>query len=312
MSNRNTPKDYSYNLKNKIQRRSSLLQTIVKWRTWEVVNIPDITIASSFDNFIKKFQNRKEFKNLLEKEQQATIDKLFTILNRAWSSSNNKKPSTSSISGMFALGQWISTIINTSKSELKQLFQFLEQNNIPLQSITGMQHGLWIPNIKELELFIQFLQNNNIPLESITGMQAGKWIPNIKELELFIQILWKNNIPLQSITGMQAGKWIPNIKELELFIQFLQENNIPLESITGMQAGKWIPDLKQLQEYIQFIKENNIPLESITGMQAGKWIPDLRKLQEFITLCREKKITLKDITRKQLWLEKSLELVRSM
>ncbi len=248
MSNRNTPKDYSYNLKNKIQRRSSLLQTIVKWRTWEVVNIPDITIASSFDNFIKKFQNRKEFKNLLEKEQQATIDKLFTILNRAWSSSNNKKPSTSSISGMFALGQWISTIINTSKSELKQLFQFLEQNNIPLQSITGMQHGLWIPNIKELELFIQFLQNNNIPLESITGMQEGKWIS----------------------------------------------------------------DLKQLQEYIQFIKENNIPLESITGMQAGKWIPDLRKLQEFITLCREKKITLKDITRKQLWLEKSLELVRSM
>lgn len=184
------------------------MRAIIQWRSSDVINadIKEIVIKDSFDGFLKKFQARKEFKNLSEKEQQKTMEKVFSFLNRSAALETNKKPNTNNISGMFNEGKWIQTIIDITKPEIKHFFQLLTEKSIKLTSITGMQMWKWIPDLEKLEKFVEFLEEKNILLSSITGMQNWKWIPNLGQLEEFIKICREENLNIKEITWKQL--WV--------------------------------------------------------------------------------------------------------
>lgn len=103
MNNTNLPKNYSHQLKRNIERRASLLQSIIRERSSDAMSaeVKEIVIKDSFDGFLQKFQQRKEFTSLSEREQQKTIDKVFTFLNRAAALENNENPNTINVSDIF-------------------------------------------------------------------------------------------------------------------------------------------------------------------------------------------------------------------
>ena len=78
-----------------------------------------------------------------------------------------------------------------------------------------------------------------------------------------------------------------------------------------MQKWKGIPHLDRLKELIIFTRKNQIPFSFVSSMQNWKGIPDLKILWKLIAEARKKELDLKELSGKQLWVEATLELVKT-
>ena len=138
-------------------------------------------------------------------------------------------------------------------------------------------------------------------------------IKSKKEIIDLIKFLHKEDIPFSSISSMQSWKGIPNLDELKMFIEFLKKENLfeYFSSISWMQMWKGIPKLDELKELISFARNNQIPFSFISWIQHWKWIPDLKILWKLIAEARKKELDLKELSGKQLWVEATLQLVKT-
>ena len=174
-----------------------------------------------------------------------------------------------------------------------------------------------IKSKKEIIDLMKFLHKEDIPFSSISWIQNKKGIPELDELKRFIEFLKKENLLeyLYSISWMQMWKGIPNLDELKKFIEFLKKEKFLeyLSSISWIQNKKGIPNLDELKKFIEFLKNENLfeYLSSISWMQHWKGIPDLKILWKLIAEARKKELDLKELSGKQLWVEATLELVKT-
>ena len=106
---------------------------------------------------------------------------------------------------------------------------------------------------------------------------------------------------------------IKSKKEIIDLMKFLHKEDIPFSSISSMQNWKWIPELDDFKRFIEFLKKENLfeYLSSISWMQHWKGIPDLKILWKLIAEARKKELDLKELSGKQLWVEATLELVKT-
>ena len=80
-----------------------------------------------------------------------------------------------------------------------------------------------------------------------------------------------------------------------------------------MQNWKGIPKLDDFKRFIEFLKKENLLeyFSSISWMQNWKGIPDLKILWKLIAEARKKELDLKELSGKQLWVEATLQLVKT-
>lgn len=148
---------------------------------------------------------------------------------------------------------------------------------------SGMRFLNNIPSKKEISDFFKYIKEANIDFSSITWMQNKRWLPKLEELKEIVEICQSYSINFSSITSMQHGKWLPQKDELKSFLLYCKKSEINLETITSIQHWKWIPKIKELIAFLDFVTENNIQKETILK-----------------------------ISRQQLWIRKSLELLKKV
>ena len=298
------------NLIRSLERRQSLLTTI-RWETKQKVE--KIIIKESFYKFLSKVDKMK----VSDEERSKIYDFIFCLLNRSADLKTNKKPSSANITSMYWGESFYYLTKIKSKKEIIDLMKFLHKEDIPFSSISSMQNWKWIPNLDELKKFIEFLKNENLfeYLSSISSMQNWKGIPELDDFKRFIEFLKKENLLeyLSSISWMQNWKGIPKLDDLKKFVNFLRNENLfeYLSSISWMQNWKGIPNLDKLKELINFSRNNQIPFSFVSSMQNWKGIPDLKILWKLIAEARKKELDLKELSGKQLWVEATLELVKT-
>jgi hypothetical protein len=229
-----------------IERRKRLLERISEKLTGENVKVPEIFIKErTFFRFLIESYKRiriKTEKEILQKyripslEQagQKIIDdikdtalqrikdfnrRVFVLINRLSLVSKRKKPTTAIVTALYYRPKkgvdLLSDDFETFLEKVKKLGILIKENNVPLESITGMQNGLGIPDLDKLKKFIDFIREKNVPLESITGMQTGLGIPDLEKLREFIEFIKNKNLNIKEISARRIGKGIPSIKELE-------------------------------------------------------------------------------------------------
>ena len=238
-----------------IKRRKRLLEKISQQLTGRNIEVPEIFIKEkTFFRFLTE-----SYKRIRSKMTQETLDKyeisnlqdadqkiineindstlkrikdfnkrVFVLINRLSFVSKRKEPTTAIVTALYDRPKkgvdLLADDFSTFLGKVKKLAVLLKEKEIPLESITGMQNGLGIPDLKKLTEFIDFVNKNKvngkeIPLESITGMQHGLGIPDLKKLEELIDFLKRKNLDIQQfikqISGKRSGKGIPSIEELE-------------------------------------------------------------------------------------------------
>ena len=298
------------NLIRSLDRRQSLLTTI-RWETKQKVE--KIIIKESFYKFLDKVDKMK----VSDEERSQIYDFIFCLLNRSADLKTNKKPSSANITSMYWGESFYYLTKIKSKKEIIDLMKFLHKEDIPFSSISWIQNKKGIPNLDELKKFIEFLKNENLfeYLSSISSMQSWKWIPNLDDLKKFVDFLKKEKLfeYLSSISSMQMWKEIPNLDDLKKFVDFLRNENLfeYLSSISWMQSWKGFPHLDRLKELINFARNNQIPFSFVSSMQNWKGIPDLKILWKLIAEARKKELDLKELSGKQLWVEATLQLVKT-
>ena len=298
------------NLIRSLDRRQSLLTTI-RWETKQKVE--KIIIKESFYKFLDKVDKIK----VSDEERSKIYDYIFCLLNRSADLKTNKKPSSANITSMYWGESFYYLTKIKSKKEIIDLMRFLDEKDILFSSISSMQNWKWIPELDDFKKFIKFLKDENIfeHFSSISSMQNWKWIPKLDDFKRFIEFLKKENLLeyFSSISWMQMWKGIPHLDELKKFIEFLKNENLfeYLSSISWMQKWKGIPHLDRLKELINFARNNQIPFSFVSSMQNWKGIPDLKILWELIAEARKKELDLKELSGKQLWVEATLELVKT-
>ena len=106
---------------------------------------------------------------------------------------------------------------------------------------------------------------------------------------------------------------IKSKKEIIDLMKFLHKEDIPFSSISWIQNKKGIPNLDELKKFIEFLKKENLLeyFSSISWMQNWKGIPDLKILWKLIAEARKKELDLKELSGKQLWVEATLQLVKT-
>lgn len=213
-----------------------------------------------------------------------------------------------SVSSMFKW-KWI------PRSEiLEKIIDFSLEENMNFSSISLMQHWKWAPDLENLKILNIFLKKNNFEFKSLANCLSWTWLPKNKEFDDFmenlknISDLIKNyDISFKSIMNMQASLGLPDFEKLKNFLEFCLSKKVSIKSICSMQSTKWIPNLELLENFINI---SNWKIESICSMQAGHWIPNLEKLKTFIKIIGSDYRKLREITWKQLWIDKSLKLIK--
>jgi hypothetical protein len=197
-----------------IERRKRLLERISEKLTGENVKVPEIFIKErTFFRFLiesyKRIRSKTEKEILqkyrirsLEQAGQKIIDEIkdtalqrikdfnrrvFVLINRLSLVSKRKKPTTVIVTALYYRPKkgvdLLSDDFETFLEKVKKLGILIKENNVPLESITGMQNGLGIPDLEKLREFIEFIKNKNLNIKEISARRIGKGIPSIKELE---------------------------------------------------------------------------------------------------------------------------------
>jgi hypothetical protein len=197
-----------------IERRKRLLERISEKLTGENVKVPEIFIKErTFFRFLiesyKRIRNKTEKEILqkyripsLEQAGQKIIDEIkdtalqrikdfnrrvFVLINRLSLVSKRKKPTTAIVTALYYRPKkgvdLLSDDFETFLEKVKKLGILIKEKNVPLESITGMQNGLGIPDLDKLREFIEFIKNKNLNIKEISARRIGKGIPSIKELE---------------------------------------------------------------------------------------------------------------------------------
>jgi hypothetical protein len=101
--------------------------------------------------------------------------------------SKRKEPTTAIVTALYYRPKrgvdLLADDYRTFLEKVKRFCSFLKKYNVPIESITGMQNGLGIPDLEKLKEFIEFIREKNLNIEEISGKRIGKGIPSIKELE---------------------------------------------------------------------------------------------------------------------------------
>ena len=229
---RQAPEEAKYLVRN-LERRKGLLARISKK---EEGDIPDIVIKDTFLRFLDK-----KYEGMAQGEIEDLNKRLFALINRA-ADLVTKKQDTAPVTSMYAYPYAGARPIDERSyseflEEVKTIIELCKQHNISLKSITGMQTGLGVPDVKKLDDLLDWCKDNNVDLKSITGMQNGLGVPDVKKLDSLLEWCKDNNIDLKSITGMQHGLGVPDVKKLDGLLKWCKDNNVDLKSITGMQVG---------------------------------------------------------------------------
>src|SRR3989338_8453884 len=261
---RQTPEEARYLIRN-LERRKGLLARISKR---EVGDIPDIVIKDTLLKFLDK-----KYKGMEQEEIKDLNKRLFALINRA-ADLVTKKQDTAPVTSMYACQYADARPIDEQSygeflEEVKTIIELCKQHHISLKSITGMQHGLGVPDVKKLDGLLAWCTNSNVDLKSITGMQNGLGVPDVKKLDGLLAWCTNSNVDLKSITGMQMGLSVPDVKKLDDLLAGCEDNKVDLQSITGMQTGLGVPDVKKLDGLLAWCTNNEVDLKSITGMQVG-------------------------------------------
>ncbi len=157
-------------------------------------------------------------------------------------------------------------------------------------SISGMYARLGMPDREAVMGLINYCTDkkgifNSRLFSSITGMQNGRDIPDIKkldELKNWCQTEGKFDLSLfSSVTGMHAGRGIPDIKKLDELKNWCQTDgkfDLSLfSSVTGMQNRKGVPDIKKLDELKNWCQTDGKfdfrLFRRISSIQNGMGIP---------------------------------------
>ena len=260
-----------------IERRKRLLERISEKLTGKKIKVPEIFIKErTFFRFLKESYERirkraekeivqkyeipslkKADQKIINEINETTLQRIedfnqrvFVLINRLSLVSKRKEPTTAIVTTLYDRPKrgvdLLADDYKTFLEKVKKLCVLIKENNVPLESITGMQAGLGIPDLEKLKNFIEFIRENNVNLESITGMQKGQGIPDLEKLKKFIDFIRENNVPLESITGMQGGQGIPDLEKLKKFIEFIRENNLNIKEISSKRIGKGIPSIEEL------------------------------------------------------------------
>lgn len=136
------------NLIRNLKRRGGLLARISGAERQEPSEIPEIVIKDTLLKFLDRM-----YKGLSEESIKDINMRIFTLLNRAAAIAKNKQ-STAPITSMYSFQRKGARTIEEGtyqeyKLQVKELIMLCQKYNVPLSSITSMQSGLGIPDIKD-------------------------------------------------------------------------------------------------------------------------------------------------------------------
>jgi hypothetical protein len=234
-----------------IERRKRLLEKISEKLTGKHIKVPEIFIKErTFFRFLiesyKRIRKRtkeeivQKYKilslrdadqKIINEINETTLKRIkdfnrrvFVLINRLSLVSKRKEPTTAIVTALYDHPKkgvdLLADDYKTFLEKVKGLCILIKEKNVPFESITGMQMGKGIPDLKKLEEFINFIRENNVPFESITGMQAGLGIPDLKKLGEFINFIKNKNLNIKEISSKRIGKGIPSIEELRQEYKF--------------------------------------------------------------------------------------------
>jgi hypothetical protein len=196
-------------IKQKTSRFTTILKSLNKTKEEEtnIVNIKMSAIKFLEKNFDKENNEIKE----------EVFKRAFLFMSRM-SVTLDQDTSTELFTSMFAYKKansykLLSEDFSTFKTKVKDFSIFLSQNKDIIKSITGMQHGLGLPDLNKLKELLNFCKENSVDLKSITGMQHGLGLPDLKKLKSLVDWCITNNIDIIKVTRLQIG--IPTLNELE-------------------------------------------------------------------------------------------------
>jgi|GEM_PF-5791824 len=201
-----------------IERRKRLLEKISQQLTGRNIEVPEIFIkektffrflTESYERIRRKTTQeiRDQYGNLKlqydnqkinEEINDSTLKRIkdfnkrvFVLINRLSFVSKRKEPTTAIVTALYDRPKkgvdLLADDFPTFLGKVKKLAVLLKENKIPLESITGMQNGLGIPDLKKLEELIDFLKRKNLDIQQfikqISGKRSAKGIHSIEELE---------------------------------------------------------------------------------------------------------------------------------
>lgn len=189
------PKEAKTLLRNLERRRGLLARTSGK----EKEEIPEIVIKDTLLRFLdKQYQGLKRKYGKLEAKKiiSGLNRRIFALINRA-ASLAEKKQDTAVVTSLYSRPSKGARKINESSyreflREVKEIIKLCREYNVSIKSITGMQHGLGIPDTEKLEALLNWCQQKGVKFKSITGMQIGKGIPDLESLEALLKKRNKN------------------------------------------------------------------------------------------------------------------------